>query len=221
MFGLDQWVVGFSDGATVAIVLVVAVLVGLRHATDPDHVAAVTTLVAGDRRAATRLGLAWGLGHMTTLLAIGIPIVLWHAYLPAPVEHSAEAAIGAVIVALAAWLLVRWRRGAFLHTHARRARTAWQAYGIGVVHGVGGSGGVGVLLLASIHSHGVALVALALFAAFSAVSMAALTTGFGAALGRPAVQRRFNRVAPALGVASLGFGVWYTLGALSLAPYVL
>jgi hypothetical protein len=65
MFGLDEWIAGFSDGASVFLVVLVAVLLGLRHALDPDHVAAMTTLIAGGRepagRAAALLGLrgAW------------------------------------------------------------------------------------------------------------------------------------------------------------------
>jgi len=64
------------------------------------------------------------------------------------------------------------------------------------MHGVGGSGGVGVLLLATIRGHALALAALVLFAFFTAVSMTIVSTGFGAALGRPAVQRSFHRAAP-------------------------
>ena len=115
--------------------------------------------------------------------------------------------IGLVIIALALWLLVRWRRGAFVHDHTHLRvpprRTPWQAFGIGLVHGIGGSGGVGVLLLATIHSHVVALLALVLFAVFTAISMALLSTGFGLTLSRPRVQRSFARVAPALGLLSL------------------
>ena len=223
MFGLDEWVTNLSDGRTVLVVVAVAILLGLRHASDPDHLAAVTTLVSNGRGGATRLGLSWGLGHATALLVLGIPIVLWKAYLPPHVEQSAEITIGLVIMALALWLLVRWRRGAFAHDHTHLRvpprRTPWQAFTIGLVHGIGGSGGVGVLLLATIHSHVVALIALALFAAFTAISMALLSTGFGLTLSRPRVQRSFAQVAPALGVVSLVFGLWYTLGALAVAPY--
>ena len=157
MFGLDSWLVHFSDGDDPADRVAVAVLLGLRHATDPDHLAAVTTLVTNGRGGATRLGLTWGLGHASSLLVLGVPIVIWKAYLPPRVEQSAEVTIGFVIIALALWLLLRWRRGAFAHDHAHLRvppqRTPWQAYGIGLVHGIGGSGGVGVLLLAAIHSH--------------------------------------------------------------------
>jgi high-affinity nickel permease len=247
MFGLDDWIVHFSDGATLFIVVGVAVLLGLRHATDPDHLAAVTTLIASGkdrtRRAAARLGFAWGLGHAATLFAFGLPIVLFKAYLPERVQQGAETTIGLVIVALAVWLLVRWRRGLFhvhvhehgagphvhghshagdqSHAHGRaiRARSPLQAFGIGLVHGMGGSAGVGILLLATIHDHAVAVVALALFAFFTAVSMALLSTGFGMTLSSERARRSFNRIAPALGMSSLLFGVWYSLGALAITPY--
>jgi high-affinity nickel permease len=227
MFGLDDWIMQFSDGATLVVVLGIALVLGLRHASDPDHVAAVTTLVANGRGGARRLGLTWGLGHATSLLLLGVPIVLWKAYLPARAEEGAEVTIGFVIVALALWLLLRWKRGAFAHAHDHThlrvppVRPPWQAYGIGLVHGIGGSGGVGVLLLATIQSQTVALVALALFALGTAVSMALLSGVYGSALNRRGVRGRFHRLAPALGTASLAFGVWYTLGALALVPYVL
>jgi len=248
MFGIDDWIASFSDGATLALVAVVAVLLGLRHATDPDHLAAVSTLIAGTRdragRAAARLGLTWGLGHATTLFAFGLPIVLFKAYLPEPVQQGAETAVGFVIVALAVWLLIRWRRGLFhLHLHAHdgrlhahghvhdgeghphrtapRVRSPLQAYGIGLVHGMGGSAGVGVLLLASIHDRTLAVGALAVFALFTAVSMALLSTGVGFTLGRGRVRNVFPTLAPVLGLASMSFGVWYALGALNVAPYYL
>jgi high-affinity nickel permease len=227
MFGLDERIASCSDGTTLAVVAAVAVLLGLRHASDPDHVAAVTTLVASGKdrasRSAAKLGFAWGLGHATTLFAFGLPVVLYSAYLPAPVQQAAETGVGVVIVALALLLLARWRRGAYRDAgvHAHRTRSRVQAYGIGLVHGMGGTAGVGLLLLATIPSHALALVALALFAFFTAVSMAALSTGWGAALGRAQVRRSFHLVAPALGLASLAFGIWYALGAQGVVPYML
>jgi ABC-type nickel/cobalt efflux system permease component RcnA len=175
MFGLDDQIANLGAGEAFLLVAIVAILLGLRHATDPDHLTAVSTLVAGERadgRSAGRLGLAWGLGHATTLFVFGLPIVLYRSYLPEAVQTAAEVLIGIVIVALALRLLLRWResrRGAGHHLH--RARSPLQAYGIGLVHGIGGSAGVGVLLLASIPDHVEAVVALGLFASFTAVSM--------------------------------------------------
>ena len=243
MFGLDERIASLSDGTTLLVVVLVSVVLGLRHASDPDHLAAVTTLVAsGKERAARRagaLGFTWGLGHATSLFAFGLPIVLYRAYLPAAVQRAAETAVGVLIVGLAVWLLVRWRRGAFhshphvhgehahTHAHARarghahspRSRSPLGAYAIGVVHGMGGSAGVGVLLLSSIPSHGLAVASLALFAFCTALSMALLSTGWGLTLGTTRSRRSFARIAPAVGLVSLAFGVWYALGAQSLLPY--
>jgi high-affinity nickel permease len=229
MFGLDSWVAGFSDGTTLVVVCVVAVVLGLRHATDPDHLAAVTTLVASGRgRGAARIGAVWGAGHATSLVAFGAPIVLARRYLPEGVQRDVETAVGAMIVVLAVSLIVRARQGRFHvhvhehgdHVHAHGARTPWQAYAIGLVHGIGGSAGVGVLLLASISSRAVALVALVLFAGCTALSMSLLSAGVGATFSRPRLRASFARVAPAFGASSLAFGMWYALGAQGVVPYV-
>src|SRR5439155_895978 len=117
MFGIDGALAGLSDGTTLLLVFAAAMLLGLRHASDPDHLAAVTTLVAGGRdgsgRRAARLGFTWGAGHATSLFPFGLPIVLWRAYLPEPVQSGAETLVGVLIMSLGAWRLVRWRRGAF------------------------------------------------------------------------------------------------------------
>jgi high-affinity nickel permease len=253
MLGLDDKIAALGTGEAFLVVVAIAMLLGLRHATDPDHLTAVSALIAsGEERSGKRagmLGLSWGLGHATTLIVFGLPIVLFDQYLPAPAQSAAEAAVGLVIVALALRLLLRWRNGHFhshLHQHGgevhrhphlherphsdgagshrhRHAgglgRSPVQAYGIGLVHGMGGSAGVGLLLLAAIPDHVEGLAALLVFALFTAVSMAIASTGFGYALSRGPVLRRFVAVAPALGVVSLAFGVWYALGALDAVPY--
>jgi ABC-type nickel/cobalt efflux system permease component RcnA len=254
MFGLDDKIAALSTGEVFLIMIAVAVLLGLRHATDPDHLTAVSTLIAseddhGPKRAGT-LGLSWGLGHATTLFVFGLPIVLFNRYLPERVQQGAEVAIGFLIIALAVRLLVRWRRGYFhshphshgrgehghahMHERPREAheardhehrhaaglgRSPLQAYGIGLLHGMGGSAGVGLLLLASIPDHVEGVAALIVFAFFTAVSMAIASSSFGYALSRGPVLRRFVAVAPVMGAMSLAFGVWYALGALNTVPY--
>jgi hypothetical protein len=122
-------------------------------------------------------------------------------------------------------LLVRWRHGAFATTHlgdrehVHRVRSPAGAFGIGLLHGMGGSAGVGVLLLAAIPSRELALVALVVLAIFTAVSMTIVTTGFGAALSAQRVSGAVATAAPALALSSLAFGLWYAAAAWSLAPY--
>ena len=218
MFGLDDYLAGLSGGGSILIVLLVATLLGLRHATDPDHIAAVTTLLASGRERARRraaaLGIWWGLGHALTLVVFGIPILLFEAFLPDVVQRGAETAVAAMIVFLAVRLLVRHRHR---HEHGHEVRSPLAAFGIGLVHGMGGSAGVGVLLLAAIPSTSLALASLVVLAFFTAVSMTMVTTGFGAAL--TARQGVATAVAPVFGVASLAFGFWYAAAAWSLMSY--
>jgi HupE / UreJ protein len=225
VFGLDERLAAGSDGVSVLIVLGIAVLLGLRHATDPDHLAAVTTLVASGReRAASRageLGLAWGLGHAATLFAFGFPIILFKSFLPQAAQHATESAVGFIIVYLALRLLGRWRRGELrfqAHPHAHGARTRTGAFAIGLIHGMGGSAGVGVLLLASAPTTGLAAASLALLAIFTAISMSILSSGFGLMLASRPSGSAFGAAAPALGAASLAFGIWYATAAWRLAP---
>jgi high-affinity nickel permease len=226
MLGFDDKIAAYSHGGSLWLILLVAVLLGLRHATDPDHLAAVSTLLASSKdRAARRageLGLAWGLGHATTLFLFGLPVVLLNRFLPERVQQWAETAIGLVIVYLAVRLLLRWHRGALrFHDHpdAHGARTRTAAFVIGLMHGVGGSAGVGVLLLASIQSRATAVASLLLLAACTAISMTVLSTGFGSILVARPVRATFATVAPALGALSLAFGIWYGAAAWSVAPY--
>src|ERR687897_854331 len=122
MATLDGWLEAFLHGPTALWVeLLVGLALGLRHASDPDHLAAVTTLIASEKdgrgmRKAGGMGLFWGIGHGTSLVLIGLPLVLLGSYLPGPVQQAAEALIGVIIIILAARLLVRWRRGHF-HAH--------------------------------------------------------------------------------------------------------
>ncbi|MGZ4389315.1 MAG: hypothetical protein ACXVZL_08035 [Gaiellaceae bacterium] len=218
------------------VALGLALLLGLRHATDPDPLVALSTLVAGGEkraaRAAARLGGLWGLGHALSLVVLGLPVVLVHAVLPGVAQRSAETAIGLVICALAVRLLVRWRRGAYhmhahehdgarhlhMHTHAHesahghahvRPRTPLQAFLIGVTHGIGGSAAVALLLLASIPGTGWAAAALVVFASGTAVSMAVLSGGFGWLLGTRPLRHGFRVAVLPLGLASLAFGILY------------
>jgi high-affinity nickel permease len=185
--------------------LAVALVLGLRHATDPDHLVAVTSLVAaddGDVRGATRLGVWWGLGHAGMLFAVGLPLIVLEGQMPGWLERGAETAIGLVIVVLGARLIVRWLRP----VHSHRLRSRRQALGIGMLHGLAGSGAVVVLLIATVPSQLEAVATLAVFAPATMISMTAFTGAFAWVLGRTAYR---VALMPAIGVCGLMFGLWY------------
>ena len=231
--GLDSLLSGLFDGAPLLVALAIAVVLGLRHASDPDHLVAVTSLVAadgGDARSAARLGAWWGIGHAMALVALGVPLIAFKSQLPAWLESGAEKAIGVVIIALAARVIVKWARGDFRagrhvhdeerHRHLRHGadrdhrhrhvRTPRQAMGIGVLHGLAGTGAVVVLLLAALPSQLEAALALAVFAPMTVVSMALCTTAFAWLLTRRVIDPLYRTVLiPAFGLFGVSFGLWY------------
>ena len=206
---LDAWLTGLLAGAPLVVALAVAFMLGLRHASDPDHLVAVTSLVAaddGDVRAAARLGAWWGLGHAGTLLAVGLPLIALKGELPAWLESGAETAVGIVIVLLAVRVIYRWRRPA----RTPRLRSRRQAVGIGLLHGLAGTGAVVVLLIAAMPGRLEAAAALAVFAPMSMASMAMCTSAFAWAHTRPSLAPLYRAaLMPAMGVFGLMFGLWY------------
>jgi ABC-type nickel/cobalt efflux system permease component RcnA len=232
---LDGLLTGLFDGAPLLVAVGIAFLLGLRHASDPDHLVAVTSLVAaedGDTRKAARLGAWWGAGHAAALLAIGIPLIAFRTALPAWLESGAEKTIGIVILLLAARVVYKWVRGDYRASphshddghrrrrHLRRGdgdahrhvkvRTRGQAVTIGLLHGLAGTGAVVVLLIASLPTRLEAGLALGVFAPMSIVSMAACTAAFAWVLTRPIVEPFYRTVLiPGLGMFGIMFGAWY------------
>ena len=197
---LDQSLTNLFEGVPLLVALAIAFVLGLRHASDPDHLVAVTSLVASkqsDHRDAARLGAWWGLGHATILLLAGRVIWKWARgdYRLGKHRHPGEGH--------------RHLSQGDHHDHVA-VRTPAQAYGIGVLHGLAGTGAVVVLLIAALPSQLEAAAAMAVFAPMSIVSMAACTAAFAWVLTRPIVEPVYRAVViPALGLFGVLFGLWY------------
>src|SRR5215510_11740954 len=95
-------------------------LLGMLHATDADHVIAVSTIVSSQRRVAgaARIGALWGLGHTLTVLAVGSAIILFNLAIPARLEQTMELGVALMLVALGVATLSRVSR------HVREPLTA-------------------------------------------------------------------------------------------------
>jgi High-affinity nickel-transport protein len=210
VFGLDEGIASLASGRPL-VALAVALLLGLRHPLDPDHLAAVAAMAKQSRRRSALVGLSWGLGHALTVLAFGVPLILWATAAPAAVREALEALIGLVILALGLRLLVRHGRGE-MHAHPHTSpRSLREAFAVGALHGAGGSAGAGLLILATIPDRPVALVGMLAFALSAAVAMSAVAAGLGRTL--QAVPAR------PLGAFVATFGVWYVAAAAAGAPY--
>jgi ABC-type nickel/cobalt efflux system permease component RcnA len=181
------------------LVAIVAVggLLGVRHAFEPDHLAAVSTLAtrpAARLWSAARLGLVWGLGHTATVGVVALLIIALDVQLPARLWPAAELLVAGLLVLLGTIVIWRYLRGRWhMHTHAHTAGSphfhlhshaaepshghshagadARRSLGFGVAHGLAGSGAIAALLVAAVPDTTSRLV---YFAAFSIGTIAGM-----------------------------------------------
>jgi high-affinity nickel-transport protein len=209
-------------------------LVGARHALEPDHLAAVSTLVTSTRsaRGAAALGLLWGIGHTVALLAVGSALVVVDGALPARLGAAFELAVAIMLVLLGARAVVRGVRnrdgsprphrhggiehvhaGAGEHVHLGRRAVAWRPLTIGLVHGLAGSGALTALAFAELPSRSARIVYMVVFGGGSVAGMAVATGLAGVALQHVARGDRTRRwLAITSGLVSCCVGVTWALG---------
>jgi high-affinity nickel-transport protein len=184
-------------------ILLLGFVLGMRHATDPDHVVAVTTIVTDERSLwrAGAIGAVWGVGHSITILLVGGAIVAFRLVIPPRLGLALEFCVALMLIVLGTLTLSGRRLGA--------ASSLRRPLAVGVVHGLAGSAFVALLVLAAVPGATLQLLYLALFAIGTIAGMA-LITGAVAVPSALTAQRflhvyRYLRVAS--GAASLVFGV--------------
>jgi high-affinity nickel-transport protein len=184
-------------------ILVAGLLLGLRHATDPDHVVAVTTIVSRRQtlRSAGLVGTAWGIGHTLTILVVGGTIVLFKLTIPARVELALEMGVAVMLIVLGVANVAGAREPSDSRTRPLL---------VGVVHGLAGSAAVGLLVLTLIDSAVLAMAYLLIFGFGTIIGMMLMTLAIAlpslVAVRRMANAGRYLRLAS--GAMSIAFGVF-------------
>lgn len=203
---------------------------GMRHALEPDHLAAVSTLVAGERnaKASVRYAAAWGAGHAAMLVVAGGALALLRAELPGAASDAFELVVAVVLIALGVRGIARAARGGrsgetFTHAHEGHAHahegvrdhvhvSSWTLarlpFVVGLVHGLAGSGALAALVASHAGPSAFAIGFIAIYAIGAAVGMATLAGLLGWPLARLARTPRFVPVLVGVSaVASLVVGV--------------
>ena len=184
-------------------VLILGLLIGLQHAMEADHLAAVASLTTRSRnvREAARLGTAWGIGHTLTLLLFGGGVLVLGASIDASIASWLEGAVAVMLILLGADVLRRlWQQRVHFHSHSHGRQTHFHAHShesssaheqdphrhshaaslplrslfVGMMHGMAGSAALIVFALASVSSPWEGLAYIGLFGVGSIVGMALL-----------------------------------------------
>ena len=212
---------------------------GLRHALDADHVAAVSTLVARERGLARSalLGAFWGAGHTLALLGAGIAVVAFKLTITPGVEAALERAVGLVLAVLGGHVLLRALGGLLVHgpehthggvthchahghlgspdaAHLHLVRLGGRPFLVGLLHGLAGSAALTLLVLGTIPSPIGALVYILVFGVGSTAGMLLLSglVGLPVALAAPGAHRFQAAIQVVAGAGSAGLGIWMLAG---------
>jgi len=217
-------------------VLGLGFILGLRHALDADHIAAVGAMVSERPgwRTALRTGLLWGLGHTAALCFAGLLVIGLHLVIPDALARALEAAVAIMVLLLGGTALARALRsrtdlhshyhahGPLVHRHLhfhdagashdphRIGRVGIKPLLVGTLHGLAGSAALTLLVVAQIASPATGLAYLVIFGVGSIGGMALLSVAIGfpftATLTHPGWNRALRVTAGAAGVL---FGIAY------------
>jgi nitrile hydratase accessory protein len=199
-------------------------LLGMRHALEPDHLAAVSTLMTGERSSAKAawLGACWGLGHTLTLFAAGALLVMMQTEMPAIAARTFEVGVVLLLIGFGVHAIYQGARpvpAGPTHTHRKPGTsssfgvdrwTAARPFLVGAVHGLAGSGALTAIVATTLPSTMTRLGYLLLFGVGSTAGMAVLSGLLGWPLARLGGNLWFTRtVSLVVGCVSIALGlVW-------------
>ncbi len=209
---------------------VFASLLGMRHALEPDHIAAVSTLVSDEQSSirAAWLGVCWGIGHTLTLLVVGLGLVLVQSEIPSGLADVFEIFVSMMLIGLgmrsvlqAARLgskgpamlhkhrwIVHQHPGMPAHVHIGKWTLARRPLLVGAVHGLAGSGALAALVLTTLPSTGSRLAYMIVFGLGSTAGMAVLSGLLGWPLARLGAHEHVTRgISFVVGCMSMVLGV--------------
>jgi sulfite exporter TauE/SafE len=226
-----------TEPLSAAPVLAFGFVLGLKHAVEADHLAAVSAIVS-ERKSlwvSSLVGALWGIGHTIALLFAGVVVILFHFEIGERTERALEFAVGLMLIALGANALRKLARGGHVHLHAHRhggrehihphvhdgapdpdphthhgLRLGPRPLLVGMVHGLAGSAALTLLVLSTISSPAVGLLYLVVFGVGSAGGMMLMSALFGLPVYLTAA--RFTRAHLAVrclaGLFSLSLGLF-------------
>lgn len=206
--------------------VLLGLLLGLRHAFEPDHLTAVSTLVVESRDPwrGVRLGAVWGLGHTLSLAIVGSLLLATGRVLPDRAAAGFELVVAAMLVVLGVRALARAVRGAgevhrhpdgTVHSHGHRF--SGRPLIVGLIHGLAGSGAITALVFAELPTMASRIGYIVLFGLGSSAGMAIASGLAGASLHRLAARPgRRRALAVAAGLISIALGIAWAMPELAI-----
>lgn len=219
---------------TLVSVLALGLILGIKHAIEPDHVIAVSTIASQSKKLwhASLAGVFWGIGHTLTLFITGIILILLKGQIPDKWAMSLEFLVGIMLVFLGIKTIISFKNihihhhqhdgddhkhvhshensGQHSHKHQHRNASYLQSTLIGSVHGLAGSGTMVLLTMSTVKSIGEAAIYILIFGAGTVIGMLFFTTIIGIPFVLSNKRKTISRPLGIItGVISTVFGLYY------------
>lgn len=197
--------------STVLPILLFGFVLGIKHATEPDHVIAVSTIASRTNKLSlsSLAGVFWGIGHTVTLFVIGMVIIGMEQQIPETTAMWLELVVGVMIVVLgitsfrSAYMIPIRKEMNINHLHLKSTL-------IGIIHGLAGSAGMVLLTLTTVDNRWQALLFILIFGVGTIIGMMLFTTF----LGLPFIwmkqkQTIYQFIVKVVSLISIIYGLYY------------
>ena len=217
---------------TLLSILGLGFILGIKHAIEPDHVIAVSTIASQSKKLwqTSLAGVFWGIGHTATLFLVGIILIFMKGEIPVKWAMSLEFLVGIMLVYLGVTTIISFKNihvhkhhhdgeehkhihsheNSGKHEHKHRHDTYLKSMLIGLVHGLAGSGAMVLLTMSTVKSVGEAAIYILIFGVGTVIGMLFFTTIIGIPFVFSVKKLSLNKILTQItGVISTAFGIYY------------
>jgi len=177
--------------------LIFGLLLGIRHAFEPDHLVAVSTMLTNQKSPfrAAKIGAFWGMGHTSSLFVVGLLTLLFRVRIPEYIARNLEGLVGIMLIILGVRSIIQrsgnsthsheHSHGETTHDHTHEHRKHMhihrhkQSFLMGSIHGLAGSGALLILVLSTISSVMIGILYILIFGVGSIIGMSMMTLLLG------------------------------------------
>lgn len=199
-------------------ILLLGFLLGIKHAIEPDHIIAVSTIASESKNLKRSIfaGVYWGIGHTATLFIVGMFLIVAKNTITDTVALSLEFIVGIMLVSLGLNSILAFMKHRHHHPHShdipakkRKSRTHFKSFFIGLIHGLAGSAAMVLLTMSTVSTAWQGAIYILIFGCGTVVGMLSFSTVIGIPFVITSGKQLNSYLNNLAGIISILFGIYY------------
>jgi ABC-type nickel/cobalt efflux system permease component RcnA len=199
-------------------ILLLGFLLGIKHAIEPDHIIAVSTIASESKnlKRSVYAGVFWGIGHTATLFIVGMFLIVAKNTITDTVALTLEFIVGIMLVSLGLNSLLVFMKHRHHHqhthgssTHAGKSRTHFKSFFIGLIHGLAGSAAMVLLTMSTVSTTWQGALYILIFGCGTVIGMLSFSTVIGIPFVLTSGKQLNKYLNNLAGIVSILFGIYY------------